>query len=79
MSFFSARSHREIGSERQLILLLLAACSFQTPDGGFLSHGGTPPNHPKLDHFSIETHVFLEILHFEKPPHVTYGYVSKPW
>ena len=35
--------------------------------GGFLSHRGTP-NHPKSEHFSIETHGDLGYHHFRKPP-----------
>ena len=29
---------------------------------------GLPPNHPKLDHVSIETIGFWGYLHFRKPP-----------
>ena len=28
-----------------------------------------PPNHPKSDHFSIETYGDLGIPHFRKPPY----------
>ena len=36
-------------------------------NGGFRAIG-VLPNHPKFDHFSIESHDFLEIHHFKKPP-----------
>ena len=38
--------------------------------GGFLQWG-IPGYHPRVDHFSIETHGDLGILYFRKPPDVT--------
>ena len=35
----------------------------------FSKHGGTPPHHPKSDHFSIETNGLSGLPYFRKPPY----------
>ena len=50
-SFYAVVISRDCPAGRSLLIN-----SNWKQHGGFLSHWGLPPNHPRLDHFSIETH-----------------------